>query len=146
MNGLNKPGRLVGEQYSIVFYTILVSVKFILVSFILRFIDQKTVQSLGLTLSSYILGSYVFIVSALLNKNIFQMKLSVVLSLLEVFYDIVVIIETQKNKYLVIILMVINVIGIVFNLFSIKRAIPEFEWYYFKNVSINPDEIGKLKL
>ncbi|KRH94393.1 hypothetical protein M153_2750001423 [Pseudoloma neurophilia] len=142
-NVRSNPADLIGEQNSVWLHTIFFTFKLIFLSITLFFIEKAILISMGLSLSSYCVSTYLYVCLALFNKNIFMMKIQIFISCIETFFILIVTIGEEKVRFLFIIYMIYNIFGIIFSITSVNRAKPEFEYYYFMNISAKAEEIGK---
>lgn len=137
---------LVGEQLKIVHHTIFLAIKTLIISFTFLFSSFERIDSVGISISFLNISGYVFIATALLNKNIFQMKMYNFVLALEAFFWLIIGIQSQKGRYFYVVLICLDILIIIFNLISITGARSEFAWVYFRRVvSLDPAEIGKCK-
>lgn len=103
-------------------------------------------RSVGLELAFANIFSFVFIMVAFLNKNIFQLKIFNFLILIQTVFFIAIIIDAELEGRIIllaILFLILNATDVFVNCITIYRAKPEFAWYYFKQISVDPQLLGK---
>lgn len=146
--------QLIGQQRTYTHYTLIHGCRIVILGFFCLYsfryldIDKDILETIAQIQASSNMFGWFFICHALINKNIFQMKVFNFILLMELILISGMLIDNKTQSRAIrfglsIPVMLIIFCEIIYNYLIIKAATPEFSWYYFKKMKLAPHLLGK---